>query len=210
MQILVEILRFPLRFLEFFVIYFPGPIGDKLRYYYWKPQLKYLGRKVKIDVGVSFQGAKHISIGDRCWIDRNVLIMAGYDEYTSRVTYKKENSNFQFEIGEVVIGKETHIAPNVVLSGIGGLHIGDCCGIASNSTIYTFSHHYKNLKDRTDGLQYFFTPMTQAENQAMIAGAVVIQNYCSIGLNSTILPGVTIGEGTWIGSQCLILSLIHI
>jgi acetyltransferase-like isoleucine patch superfamily enzyme len=38
----------------------------------------------------------------------------------------------------------------------------------------------------------------------MILGPVVIEDYCAIGLNSTILPGATLKKGTWVGSGSVI------
>ena len=172
-----------------------------MRYLYWKPQLKHLGKKVRIDVGVSFQGAKHICISDNCWIDRNVIIMAGYNKDDKRSTFFKENPNFKHEIGEVFIDKEVHIAPNCVLNGIGGIHVGRCSSIAANSTIFSFSAHYMDLNCKTEKLQYAFTPLSPLEYQTMIVGPIVISDYCAVGLSSTILVGVTMKEGSWLGSN---------
>jgi acetyltransferase-like isoleucine patch superfamily enzyme len=104
----------------------------------------------------------------------------------------------------VYIGSNTHIAPNCTLSGLGGLYIGHNCGVAANSAIYSFSHHYRNLVDRTDDYQYVFSPMVRLDQQAMIRGAIFIDDYCAIGLNSLILPGVSLMRGTWIGGGLII------
>jgi acetyltransferase-like isoleucine patch superfamily enzyme len=91
-----------------------------------------------------------------------------------------------------------------VLSGIGGLYIGQNSGVASNSAIYSYSHHYRNLKDRTDRGQYSFTPLARLDQQSMILGPVFIGDYCAVGLGSVILPGVSIERGTWIASHTVI------
>lgn len=185
------------------VIYMPGPQGFRLRAKHWKKRLKFLGENVKIDVGVYFQNPQYISLDDNCWIDRNVIILAGAPG-GGRVTYTKDNPDFTLEQGDVYIGKCTHIAPNCVLSGIGGLYIGRNSGIASNSTVYTYSHHYKNLTDKSDPSQYSFTPLARQDQQAMITGPVVIKDYSAIGLCSVILPGVTLEKGTWVASGSVI------
>jgi len=155
-------------------------------------------------VGVYFQNPKFISIDDNCWIDRNVIILAGTPGQ-ARITYFKNNSKYSGKLGDVYIGKNTHIAPNCVLSGIGGLYIGKNCGIASNSTIYTFSHHYRNLTDTEDFFQYSFTPLARLNQQSLISGPVVIEDFCAVGLNSTLLPGTILGKGSWVASGSVVV-----
>jgi acetyltransferase-like isoleucine patch superfamily enzyme len=197
------LLHFPVDIWQMFISYLPGAIGVKLRYNYWKKRLKFLGKGVKLDVGTYLQNPQFISIDDNCWIDRNVIIIAG-PPGSKRTTYLKTNHEFKENFGEVHIGKNTHVAPNCVLSGIGGLYIGRNCGIASNSTIYSFSHHYRNLIDKEDLSQYSFTPLARLDQQAMILGPVVIEDYCAVGLNSTLLPGTLLKKGTWVSSGSVI------
>lgn len=197
------IVAFPSDFWLMFVTYLPGNSGRVLRRFYWKNRLKYIGKDVNIDVGVYFQNPSLISLGNNCWIDRNVIILAGIST-RKRATLTKEVLKFKLKVGEVYIGENTHIAPNCVLSGIGGLYIGKNCGVASNSTIYSFSHHYRNLEDKSDNTQYSFTPLARLDQQAMISAPVVISDFCAVGLNSTILPGTTLNEGTWIASNMVV------
>jgi acetyltransferase-like isoleucine patch superfamily enzyme len=184
---------------EMFVTHAPGRVGNRLRYRYWKGRLAHLGQGVTIDVGAFFQNPGRISIDDNAWIDRGVIILAGPPK-GDRVTFSKPNPDFRLEIGEVRIGKYTHIAPYCVLSGIGGLSIGDCCGIASHSAIYSYSHHYRNLLDRSDDAQYAFTTRARPDQQSMILGPVVIADYCAVGLHSVLLPGTSLHRGAWIAS----------
>jgi hypothetical protein len=73
---LVKILAsFPVDVWQLFVTYLPGPAGFKLRHIFWKKRLKFLGARVRIDVGVFFQNPKFIEIDDGSWIDRNVIIL---------------------------------------------------------------------------------------------------------------------------------------
>ncbi len=90
------------------------------------------------------------------------------------------------------------------MSGIGGLYVGNNCGIASNSSVYSFSHHYKNLSNTEDFGQYLFTPLARLDQQAMISGPVVIQDFCAVGLNSVLLPGSLLMKGTWVGSGSIV------
>jgi acetyltransferase-like isoleucine patch superfamily enzyme len=197
------ILTVPIDIWQMIVTYLPGPLGYILRRNFWRRRLDFLGKNVIIDVGVYFQNAKYISIDDNCWIDRNVIILAGQAS-SKRITYYKENTNFKLDFGMVRIGENTHIAPNCVLSGIAGLSIGKNCGVAANSCLYSFSHHYRNLEDRNDSQQYSFTPRARMDQQSMLSSPIVIEDYCAIGLCCVILPGVTLKRGSWIASNMVI------
>jgi acetyltransferase-like isoleucine patch superfamily enzyme len=202
-KIIKILIEFPVDIWQLFITYLPGEIGFMLRYIFWKKRLKFLGKSVIIDIGVYFQNPKFISIDDNCWIDRNVIILAG-PPGSGRITFLKNNPEFKGKVGEVYVGKNTHIAPNCVLSGIGGLYIGQNCGIASNSAIYSFSHHYRNLVNKEDIWQYSFTPLARLDQQAMILSPVVIGDFCAVGLNSVLLPGALLKKGTWISSGAVI------
>jgi len=200
--------NFPIDFYKLFITYLPGQLGFKLRDVFWKKRLKYLGNGVIIDIAVYFQNPEYISLDEGCWIDRNVIILAGPPR-AKRITFFKNNPEYRGGTGEVYIGKNTHIAPNCVLSGIGGLYIGKSCGIAANSSIYSFSHHYRNLVNKEDICQYSFTPLARLDQQAMILGPVVIDDFCAVGLNSVLLPGSLLMKGTWISSGSIISKTYH-
>ena len=71
LEILYGLASGPIREL---VTYWPGSLGFRMRYFYYKRRLKFLGRNVKIDTGVYFQNPQFISISENCWIDKNVVI----------------------------------------------------------------------------------------------------------------------------------------
>lgn len=177
----------------------PGPVGTWLRHRFWKRRLRWLGAGTRIDVGVHFENPKWISIGERCWIDRNVLILAGPPR-AGRKTQHKPNERFRGAPGEVSIGACTHLAANVVVSGIGGVQIGAGCGIASGAALYSYSHHYRATGDAQDRAQYAFTPLVADDRQAMISGPVVLGDWCAVGLHAVLLPGATLGAGSWVAS----------
>ena len=196
-------IRFPVDVWQMFITYLPGPMGSVLRRKFWSKRLKHLGKNVIIDLGVYFQNPEYISLDDCCWIDRNVVILAGPPK-EGRITCTKENPDFPLKFGDVYVGKYTHIAPNCVLSGIGGLYIGQNSGVASGSKIYSFSHHYRNLKDRDDVHQYSFSPLPRLDQQSMIMGPVYIGDYCAIGLNAVILPATSLKRGCWVACNLVL------
>jgi acetyltransferase-like isoleucine patch superfamily enzyme len=176
---------------------FDNKMGVVLRAAYWKSRLHRLGKDVIVDVGAKAIGWHFISIDDNSWIDRNVILEAGPVSKDDLMVYVKKTT-LEAKEGELKIGKGCHISKNVVIQAYGGVIIGDYSGIASGAKIYSLSHHYKNI-NVDDGKIYKFTPCAPTGDQSLIQGSVVLEGNNALGLNSVILPGVTIGKNTWIG-----------
>ena len=87
------------------------------------------------------------------------------------------------------IGHDTFINHNAYLMDGGGIKIGHHCFIGPNCGIYT-AVHPTLAEERNLGLEK--------------ALPIVIGNNCWIGGDVTILPGVTIGEGTVIGTKSVV------
>lgn len=206
----IHILEQLLGFIECLISPLPGPIGSKLRYFFWASRLKEIGRRVYIGVGVKFYSPKHISIGNNCWIDDYTILTAGSIKDEGRVIYRKVNPDFHGTEGVITIGDEVHIAPFVMLQGHGGLQIGDSLTIASGAKIYTLSHHYKDLTQTSaPGTIMKFSSMAPANEQALICSPVVIGDGAAVGLNSVVLPGSTIGENSWLGAMSILRGKIE-
>jgi len=88
-------------------------------------------------------------------------------------------------IGDVKVGKNTWIGPNVVLDGSAGLTIGDNCTICAGVQIYS----HDSVKWALSGGEapYERTPTHIGSN-------------VFIGPNAVIARGVTIGDGAAIGA----------
>jgi acetyltransferase-like isoleucine patch superfamily enzyme len=127
-----------------------------------------------------------------------VVLETGKIDKEKFAVYIKKTSPL-VEEGELKIGKSCHISKNVVIQAQGGVFIGDFTGIASGAKIYSLSHHYKNLAN-DDGRIYKFTPLAPPGDQSLIQGTVVFEGNNALGLNSVVLPGVTIGKNSWVGT----------
>jgi acetyltransferase-like isoleucine patch superfamily enzyme len=93
-------------------------------------------------------------------------------------------------LGDVRVGKNTWIGPNVILDGSGGgLIIGDFCSIDAGVQIYTH-----------DTVQWAIT-MGNAERET---APTRIGSGVFIGPNSVITKGVTIGDQVIIGAMSLV------
>ena len=189
---------------EWSVTNVPGALGRAMRYRYYRRRLKSIGKGVKFDVGVRILNPGHVSIGDNTWIDNYVVILAGPPKVGDGPILYKDNPDFDLRPGEVHIGSNVPIANFVVIQGHGGVKIGDNSGVASGSMIYTVSHHYSNLVDRTDRRKYKYTPMVDRREQSLICAPVVMGQDTGMGLHSILLPGVTIGTGSFVGAASLV------
>ena len=92
-------------------------------------------------------------------------------------------------IGDVTVGKNTWIGPNVILDGSGGLEIGDYVSISAGVQIYT--HHTVNWS----------TSMGRAKISKM---PTRIGNGVYVGPNSVIQQGVSIGDRSVIGAMSFV------
>lgn len=98
----------------------------------------------------------------------------------------------------ITIGRYVHIASFVSIIGGGRLEVGDYADIAAGVRILTATDTYK------DGAR--MTTALPEEHRNVIRSFVHIGKDAFIGTNSVVHPGVTIGEGTVLGSCSLALS----
>lgn len=185
------------------VTYWPGSLGFRMRYFYYKRRLKFLGRNVKIDTGVFFQNPQFISISENCWIDKNVVMLAGLDN-SSREKIVKTNNKYPGLPGEVFIGKNVHIGIGCILSGISaGIYISDDCSIAAHGKVYAFTNHYRSEKDPSNQ-EYRFAIMVPHNRQCIVEGSIYLEENVGVALNSVILPGVTIESDSFIALNTVV------
>ncbi len=99
-------------------------------------------------------------------------------------------SPFYCDYGEFIeIGDYTFINHNAYLMDGGGIRIGSHCFIGPNCGMYTAQH-----------------PLLPEERNRGLERALPIEigNNCWIGADVTILPGVSIGEGSVIGAKSVV------
>lgn len=176
----------------------PGRGGTLLRRLYWKQRLHHLGCGVVFGRNVSIQAPEVVSIGDRCWIDDNVTLIAGPPLEQARL--KRLVADPEVPEGDLVIGDRCHLAVDVVVQAHGGVRIADETGVAAGSRIYSLSHHYRNLEDRSDETLYIFGPCVEPDRQFLLIGPVVLERGTAVGLNSVVLPGARLRAYSWLGS----------
>jgi len=149
----------------------PHYFGNYLRALYYRPRLGGMEPNVFIDQGVFFAFPKGVHLSEFSFIDKNVIIMSK----TARV------------------GRRVHIAPFVFISGGGDFEIEDYACIATKSSIITST---EVLKDgaRCSG------PMVSADQRKVLRGKVKIEKDAFVGASVTILPNVTLKQGSVAGA----------
>jgi galactoside O-acetyltransferase len=98
---------------------------------------------------------------------------------------------------QLKMGSYIHIAPSVSI--IGGapalLVMEDFTNIGSGSRIVCATD------DFTQGL---ISPVVPIEHRTVINKPVIFKKYATLGVNCTVLPGVTLGEGCIVGANSLV------
>ena len=98
---------------------------------------------------------------------------------------------------QLKMGSYIHIAPSVSIIGgaLARLEMGDFTNIGSGSRIVCATD------DFTQGL---ISPVVPIEHRTVINKPVVFERYATLGVNCTVLPGVTLGEGCIVGANSLV------
>lgn len=98
---------------------------------------------------------------------------------------------------QAVLGSYIHIAPSVsIIGGASALiTMEDFTNIGSGGRIVCATD------DFTQGL---ISPVVPAEHRTIIRKPVTFKRYATLGVNCTVLPGVTLGEGCIVGAGSVV------
>jgi len=173
--------KIPFSFIEGMLRGMPGPVGYKLRYYYYKIFFKKLGKNVLIDIGVKFSGLRNISVGDYSYIDSYSLISA--------------------YLNEVQIGKRVHVAPFCIIHANEKIVIEDFVGVSAGVKIYS-STSIANEKKMSG-------PTVPKEEMSLRAKEIIIRKESVLYSNCLLLPGADIGEGAVVCANAIISKPIN-
>lgn len=121
---------------------------------------------------------RHVSVGDLIFSRDNTAKFYGFGKGTTCY-------NNVLILGDVKVGANCWIGPNVILDGSGGLIIGDNCTISAGVHIYTHN---------------------SVDKQAIKRQETIIKNNVYIGPNAIIQMGVKIGNNVTVGALSLVNS----
>lgn len=134
----------------------------------------HLGENVLISKHASIYGADHISIGNNVRID-----------------------DFCILTGSIEIGNYVHISAYAALfAGEAGIVLKDFVGVSSRCVIYAITDDYSG--------NALTNPMIPDFYRNVIGAKVVMEKHSLLGTGCSVLPGVTIGEGTAVGSMSFV------
>lgn len=154
-----------------------GPLGRRIRYWYYKRFLGSCGKNVNIDEGVFFEGKKNIHLKNNVWIDKHVQLIASKQpkNNTRRV------GKLDLPAGTITIGSNSHIGLNTIIQGHGGVKIGDHFTTSAGCKIYTLSNDPKLCKKGTYS--------NDSEDVHYCVSSIQIDNNVWLGLNVCVLGG---------------------
>ena len=155
----------------------PGPIGMKIRQVLFKFKFKKMGQGVLIGTNVETVMPNQIEVADYVFIDHHVSLNA--------------------MAGSIKVGRRVHIAPYAIITGTGGVDIGDYAGVGAFVRIYSHSEAPIDGK-RMSG------PMIPESMKGMITAPVVLGKDSLVGTGAVILPGVTLGEGAIVAANSFV------
>lgn len=170
-------------------------IKDTMRSYYWASRLGALGERTWISLGAHIQDGKNLYLGRDGYLGHgtrlfgNTLPPKGIrigDRFVIR-----EDAYLSATDGEISIGNDCFIGPQVVMYGNGGVFIGNKVLIAAHVCIASINHRHGDVTK----------PIA---DQGLELAPVEIGDGAWIGANATIVPGVQIGEGAVIGAGAVV------
>ena len=141
-----------------------------------KLNFKSLGKNVLISDKASIYAPNNISIGDNTRVDDFCILSAGKDG--------------------IKIGNHVHIACYVSLIGEALIEICDFVGISSRSAIYSSNDDYSG--------NFLTGPTVTSDLTNVSNGKVYVGRHAILGVNSVVLPNVTINEGAAVGVFSLV------
>jgi len=108
-------------YFNFFLQWIPGGTGSGLRRLYYKPRFRYMGRNVNILPGCTIRGEGNMILGNNVGIGLYAQLYAGIQEGSGFIEIGNNTALNSYVMlnadigGEIRIGKNVLIGPNVVL-----------------------------------------------------------------------------------------------
>lgn len=187
------------------IINISGSVGRKIRYWYWSKRFKKCGKNVIIDEGVIIQNPEWISVGDNVWIDKYCVLIAGPVNLENKSVKRRQNNNYKWGDGELIIGSEVHIGIYNIIQAHAGVYIGNKVTTSAGVKIYSLSNY--PFDEHNPELITYANCMVKNGTTLYIASPIVIEEGVWLGLNSIVLGGC-IEKNSFITSNSIVLNNI--
>lgn len=173
----------------------PRKAASWLRHRLLRRRVAALGANSWIGRGATLEGRDRIRIGSEARIEAGAVIRANTADprgvSVGAGASVKEYAVLNANEGHVELGPRAWLGPHCLVYGNGGVSIGADVLIAAHTTISTVSH----VTERTD------VPINA---QGIHCAPIVIEDDVWIGLNVSVLQGVTIGTGAIVGAGAVV------
>ena len=174
MQMISPIFREIKEWIECFIRYTPGKIGNYLRNFYYKYRSKNKFSNNRFETGFRLEYPKNVRLSSNSYFGLNCKIYACENSFVEIGRNVSFNSNVMINArgeGKILIGKNVLIGPNVVKR--------------SNN------HNFEN----------YTIPII---HQGMTKGEIIIEDNVWISSNCVILPNCRIGEGSIVAAGAVV------
>ena len=169
-----------------------GPYKDK------RKLLRHLGRRPYVSPRSQVK-CPNLQMGPRCFIDDYVTVYA-HPGARGKIHLEENVSIYRGSIlelgkgeGSLYIGPNTHIQSNCILNAfVGNITIGANCMIAARCAFTPYQHGSAD------------TDRPMREQPLISRGDIVIQDDVWLGLNVSVMDGVTIGQGAIVGAGAVV------
>jgi acetyltransferase-like isoleucine patch superfamily enzyme len=142
----------------------------------------------------TFTPAQFRALGDDCVFEPGVMVFHPENITLGRNVYVGHQAILKgYYRNEMRIGDQTWIGQQCFFHAAGGLTIGARVGIGPGVKIITSVHTEAGRE-----VPVLFSPIEM--------GAVVIEDDVDLGVNSVVLPGVTVGRGAIVGAGAVVTS----
>jgi acetyltransferase-like isoleucine patch superfamily enzyme len=120
-----------------------------------------------------------------------VVLRAGGTMRIGRWVWIGRNNALRCHEGELIVGDHTIFGTDNTVNCYGSVYIGPECLFADSVYIVDFDHNY-------------WDPVMSIRSQGIYTEPVRLEGNLWVGTKSTILRGVTVGEGAVIGAMSLV------
>jgi dTDP-4-amino-4,6-dideoxy-D-glucose acyltransferase len=139
-------------------------------------EFKKIGKDCKISDWARFYSPEKITFGENCRVDDFCMLSGGEG---------------------ITLGDHIHIACGTYLYGGGGIIIEDFVGISTHVNIWSQS-------DDFSGRSMFCPQIPEKFKPYFKKGQVIFRKQVLVGCGVSILPNVTLGEGSMVGAHSLV------
>ncbi len=134
------------------------------------------------------------SVGQEVFISRKASI---YGAEQIRIGSHVRIDDFTVLSGKISIGDYVHIAVfTSMFGGNAGIDVGDFANFSSRVAVYALSDDYSG--------DFMTNPMIAEEYKNTIERKVTIGKHVIVATGATVLPGVSLGEGSAVGAMSLV------